>query len=129
MFRLNNKGQSLVMFIVLIPIVILIMTLIFDIGGAIYEKNRLSNVNYMAVDYGLDNIDTINENDLIELIMKNVKDLNSISVLIDNDTINIKLSKNIKGIMGKLFGFKLINANSECEGILIDGEKRIERIK
>lgn len=129
MFRLNNKGQSLVAFIVLIPIFALIMTLIFDVGSAIYEKNRLSNTNYMAICYGLDNIDSVSENDLIELIMKNIQDLNSISVLVEDNTINIKLSKNIKGTIGKMVGFNLISANSEYEGLLVDGEKRIERIK
>ena len=40
MLRLNNKGQSLVMFIVLIPIVLLVFTLVYDVGNAIYEKER-----------------------------------------------------------------------------------------
>lgn len=129
MFNLNNKGQSLVMFVILIPIFILIMTLVYDVGNAIYEKNRLSNTNYMAISYGLDNIETIDENDLIELIMKNVNDLNDISVLVKDNNINIKLSKEIKGTMGKLFGFNLISANSEYNGILVDNKKKIERIK
>ena len=43
MFRLNNRGQSLVMFVVIIPIFLLIITLIYDVGNAIYEKNSLSN--------------------------------------------------------------------------------------
>ena len=56
MLRLNNKGQSLVMFIILLPILLLILTLVYDVGNAIYEKDRLSNTNYMVVDYALDNI-------------------------------------------------------------------------
>ena len=59
MFRLNNKGQSLVMFIILIPIFLLIITLVYDVGNALYEKNRLSNTSYMVIEYGLDNIDFI----------------------------------------------------------------------
>ena len=58
MLRLNNKGQSLVMFIILLPILLLILTLVYDVGNAIYEKDRLSNTNYMVVDYALDNIDS-----------------------------------------------------------------------
>ena len=59
MIRLNNKGQSLVMFILIIPIFLLIMTLVYDVGNAIYEKNKLSNVSYMTIQYGLDNIESI----------------------------------------------------------------------
>ena len=34
--RLNNKGQSLVLFIVIIPIIIGIMVMVIDIGNVIY---------------------------------------------------------------------------------------------
>ena len=129
MLRLNNKGQSLVMFIVLIPIVLLVFTLVYDVGNAIYEKERLSNTNYMTIEYALDNINNVNENDLIELIMKNNSNLSSISVIIDNNVINIKISKNIREIIGKMFDFDLIEARSEYTGKLTSDGKKIERIK
>lgn len=129
MFRLNNKGQSLVMFVVMIPIVLLVLTLVYDVGSAIYEKNRLSNTSYMVIEYGLDNIDSVSESELIELAIKNSSKLSYISVDIDNNVIEIKLSKEIKGIVGKMFGFNLIEANSEYKGTIIDGNKKIERIK
>ena len=129
MFKLNNKGQSLVMFIVIIPIFLLIMTLVYDVGNAIYEKNRLSNTNYMVIEYGLDNIDDVSERELIELIQKNIDNLNYVSVNIDDKKIEIILSKDIRGIVGKMFGFDLIRANSQYEGIIINDVKKIERIK
>lgn len=129
MFRLNNRGQSLVMFVLIIPIFLLIFTLVFDVGTALYEKERLSNTNYMTIEYGLDNIDNVNENDLIELIMKNSDNLSNISVVIEDNTILIKLSKNSKGVVGKMFNFDLVEVRSEYKGTFIDGDKRIERIK
>ena len=129
MFKLNNKGQSLVMFIIIIPIFCLILTLVYDVGSAIYEKNRLSNTSYMVIEYGLDNINSVNENDLIELIQKNTSNLSYISVLIEDTKVEIKLSKDIKGIIGRMFGFNLIEANSHYKGNIINGEKKIERIK
>ena len=127
MFKLNNKGQSLVMFIIIIPIFLLVFTLVYDVGSAIYEKNRLSNTNYMVVDYGLDNIDSVSEVELIELAQKNINNLNYISVVIEDNRVEIILSKEIKGIIGKMFGFNLIETNSHYEGTIIDGNKKIER--
>ena len=128
MFKLNNKGQSLVMFIIIIPIFLLIITLVYDVGTAIYEKNRLVNTNYMVIEYGVDNIDIVSEVELIELIQKNIDNLNYVSVLIKNNEIEIKLSKDVRGIVGKMFGFDLITANSQYRGTIINGEKKIERI-
>jgi len=129
MFKLNNKGQSLVMFIIIIPIFLLVFTLVYDVGSAIYEKNRLSNTSYMVVDYGLDNINSVSEVKLIELLQKNINNLNYISVVIEDNRIEIILSKEIKGIIGKMFGFNLIEANSHYEGIIMNNNKKIERIK
>ena len=129
MIRLNNRGQSLVMFILIIPIFLLIMTLVYDVGNAIYEKNKLSNVSYMTIQYGLDNIESIDENELISLIMKNVDNPKLISVLIENGEIEIKLTKDVKGIIGKMFNFDLITVVSEYHGEIINGKKVIERRK
>lgn len=129
MIKMNNKGQTLVMFVILLPIFLLIITLVYDFGNALYEKERLDNTNYMVIEYGLDNIDNISENDLIDLIMKNSSNLDNIYVLIDDSKITIKLSKNVRGIVGSLFGFQLIEINSNYEGNISQNEKKIERIK
>lgn len=129
MIKLNNKGQTLVMFVILLPIFLLIITLVYDFGNALYEKERLDNTNYMVIEYGLDNIDNVSENDLIDLVMKNSSNLDNVYVLIKDNEIIVKLSKNVKGVVGKLFGFELIEINSNYEGTISQNEKKIERIK
>ena len=126
MLILNNKGQSLVLFVVIMPIILLM--LVYDIGNAMYEKNKLSNVSYMVIDYALDNMDKVDENDLIDLIDKNTNNLSSVSVLIDNGKVNVTLTKTIKGTFGKVFNFDLIEAKSEYTGYMDNGNKRIEKV-
>lgn len=127
MFSLNNKGQSLVMFIVIIPIFLLILTLVYDVGTAIYEKNRLSNTALLAVNYGLDKIDNIEKEELIEYIMNNDNKLDNIDVNIKENEVEIKLSKKIKGVIGKMFNFDITDVNVCYKGKLIQGKKEIER--
>lgn len=127
--RLNNKGQSLVLFILIIPIILLILVLIYDVAGAIYEKNRLSNTGYLSTVYALDNIDNVDENDVIEYILKNSDNLNNISVIIEDGKVDIELGKNIKGFFGKSFNFDLVEIKTKYSGTIVDEEKNIERIK
>lgn len=129
MLNLNNKGQSLVMFIILLPILLLILTLVYDVGNAIYEKDRLSNTNYMVVDYALDNIDSIDEDDLNTLILKNDNNLDDISIMIIDNSVDISLKKNIKGVFWKMFNFNLTFVKSEYNGKIVNGKKKIERVK
>ncbi len=126
---LNNKGQSLVMFVLIIPIILLILVLIYDVAGALYEKNRLSNTSYLACEYALDNIDSIDENGVISYILKNSDNLNNISVIIKDNTIDIELDKNIKSVFGKNISLDLIEIRSKYRGTIINNEKNIERIK
>ena len=51
MIRLNNKGQSLVMFICLLPILLLIVLAIVDVSRMVIEKNKLNNINNIAIWY------------------------------------------------------------------------------
>lgn len=128
MFKLNNRGQSLVMFVIIIPMFLLIITLVYDVGNAIYEKNRIENVVYMTIDYGLDNVDKVSKNDLTELIMENINNIKYISVDIDDKKIDIKVTKDVKGIVGKIFKFNLITIETHYVGNIVDGKSSIERI-
>ncbi len=128
MLKINNKGQSLVMFVLIIPIFLLILTLVYDVGNAIYEKDRLSNTNYLTIEYGLNNIDTVTENDLKNLIEKNTSNLKYIYVTIEENQIEIKMEKDAKSIIGKMFNFNLVKIISHYKGKIINNQKEIERI-
>lgn len=128
MLKINNKGQSLVMFVLIIPIFLLILTLIYDVGNAIYEKDRLSNTNYLTIEYGLNNIDTVTENDLKNLIEQNTSNLKYIYVTIEDNQIEIKMEKDAKSKIGKMFNFNLVKIISHYKGKIINNQKEIERI-
>ncbi len=128
MLKINNKGQSLVMFVLIIPIFLLILTLVYDVGNAIYEKDRLSNTNYLTIEYGLNNIDTVTENDLKNLIEQNTSNLKYIYVTIEENQIEIKIEKDAKSIIGKMFNFNLLKIISHYKGKIINNQKEIERI-
>ena len=128
MLKINNKGQSLVMFVLIIPIFLLILTLVYDVGNAIYEKDRLSNTNYLTIEFGLNNIDTVTENDLKNLIEQNTSNLKYIYVTIEENQIEIKMEKDAKSIIGKMFNFNLVKIISHYKGKIINNQKEIERI-
>lgn len=58
--KLNNKGQTLIMFIILLPILIGIIAFVVDYGVIVYEKDKLSNLIELS----------INENKNIDKILK-----------------------------------------------------------
>ena len=110
---INNKGQTLVTFIVFLPLLIIVMATVIDIGLMYYEKNKLDNLNIMTIEYALDNFD---KNDINELVVKNdkmviVKTLNN-----TDEKIEIVLTKDIEIIFGKIIGFKEYKLTSKYIG-------------
>lgn len=127
--KLNNKGQSLVLFVLLMPILLMVMVLVYDGGIALYEKEKLDNVNDIAVNYGLDNIGTISESDLIDLIVKNTDDVQQIEVIINGSEITSSIEKKNKSIIGQFMRIKVFEITSKYQGKIVDDKKEIERVK
>lgn len=97
---LNNKGQSLVIFVLILPVLIVFIGYSFDVLNTNYEKNKLENLSLMLKE----NLDEdITDNEIKELVNKN--DLNIVvSITRDESKVEIQLSKRIKSMFGKIIG-------------------------
>jgi len=95
---MNNKGQVLVIFVILLPILLLILTLIIDLGLLSIEKRKVDNNTYDAVKYYLDNIDDEDVYEkTIDLLNYNLSNVD-ISI-IDNDYyVEIEVKENYKSL-------------------------------
>ena len=124
MIRLNNKGQSLVMFICLLPILLLIVLAIVDVSRMVIEKNKLNNINYIAIWYYSNHKE---DDDVTERIISLVKrnDENIINVKINKDKNTIYLDKKIDSTMGKIIGISEYEIVSEYS-FTDDGIKRVK---
>lgn len=123
---MNNKGQSLVTFVLILPILLLILLALYDIGNMVILKNELRNVSYIALDYGINNIDNPNMiEDMKALILKNKSDIDDVNVIKDEDDkihISFSDSVNTKISFSNIFKIKV-----SYVGYVNDDKKVIER--
>lgn len=125
---LDNRGQSLVMFVLTLPIVVMIMFLVIDIGKMILLRQTLDNINYLALDYGLDKFDEPTlSNQIKEIIYKNKADIDTVEVSIQDNKIMIELDNKIDLILFK--DNHSISVKSSYVGYLNNDKKIIERNK
>ena len=130
MLKLNNKGQSLVLFVVLLPILLFVIVLVVDIGTIMTSKQDLNNINYMMIDYGLDNIEKENlENEITNYILLNTKKLDDIEVKIIEYEVYIYMKKYEKSLIAHIFNIQGFEIVSEYKGTIVNDKKNIERIK
>lgn len=127
---MNNKGQSLILFVLMIPLIFLILVLVYDVGSMVLLKLELDNINKLALDYGITNISNDDITDeLKELIEKNKSDINSIDVTLDDEKIYITLKDSIDTNINLIKDISIFEIKSSYVGYLSNGKKKIERNK
>lgn len=126
MSKLGNKGQSLAIFVIFIPVFIMIGTLVVDVCYAKYNARRLDNIAKEVLRYGLKHIEEEPFNNMVDLIYQNDSEIDNYKIDIDNENkrIEITLSKSTKGFFGSVVGKEIYKEKSTYVGYL-DNEKII----
>ena len=98
--KMNSKGQVLICFVLILPIVFMVFALVINLGLLSIEKRKITNTIKNSITYGLKHIDDENiEGTLRELIKKNIDDIDELIVFVDNNYISVKVSKKYNGIL------------------------------
>ena len=129
MSKLNNRGQSLAIFVIFVPVFIMIGTFVVDVSFAKYNERRLDILNKQVINYGLKHIDEEPYDNMVDLIYQNDSDIDSYEININNETkeISVTLSKSTKGFFGSIVGKEIYNEKSSLKGYIKEDKKIIEK--
>lgn len=100
---MNNKGQTLVVFVILLPFILLTIFYVISISYLNYNKKSLENIADIICTYALDND---NENDIHRLALENDNDIKKVEINKNNNEIEITLVKEVKEV------FTILTTNS-----------------
>ena len=129
MIRLNNKGQSLVIFIIFIPVVIMLGMVVVDVCFARYNKIRLENINKEVIKYGLSHINEEPYNNMVDMIYQNDSEIDDYKIDInsDDETINVTLLKSTKGFFGSILDKEIYKEKCSNLGYIKENKIMIEK--
>ena len=125
--NLNRKGQVLVAFIIIMPLMLLLIVNVIDIGLYGIEKNKINDSAKSSVRYGLKNISDENiENKIHALLIKNIDGINDndINITVSNNYVKVKVNKKYKPL------FKLnnsLNTDISYYGTINDSKIEIKK--
>lgn len=131
MSRLSNKGQSLAIFIVFIPLFIMMGTFVVDMAYARYNSNKLNETNKMVIRYGLKHIEENPFDDMVHLIYQNDSEIDNYDIKIDvlNKTVSVSIDKASRGFFGSLIGKDIYKEKSSYIGYIKDEKIIIDEVK
>lgn len=129
-YLMNNRGQSLISFVLIVPIILLILFMVYDIGNMVLLKEQLDNINYLVIDYGLDKLNDIDlNNKLTEMINKNKDDIDKIEININDGEIKILLEDKIENRLSLINKLDVLDIKSNYIGYIQDDKKIIRKDK
>lgn len=110
---MNNRGQVLIFFVLIIPLLILGAAYIVDNIYISYNTNKLNGINNLVIKDA--SINNMSEGEIREYIKKNDKDIKIEKIIMSNDKLQIKISKEIKSLFGRIIGKNTYNLTSSKE--------------
>ncbi len=101
----QNRGQVLVLFLLLLPFILIFMALIIDYGLLTLNKSKLNK----TLDKTLENAVEYNlsEDEINNLINKNIDDISYIDIKTNEREVKIHIKKNIKTGFINIYGKNL----------------------
>lgn len=101
----SERGQVLVVFILLLPLFFLLIGFLFDIGSMMISVGKIESTIEEALDYAVENkkSDTL-EDDIARLLNENIELPHEQSLKILEDKIEITIQVECKGTFKHLFG-------------------------
>lgn len=111
---MNRKGQTLVIFIIILPVILIAMAYLVDTGLMLINKSKLDSTSKIIIDKYYDY-----EGDINSVIEKYLKDNNlnytNYEVKKDNN-FNLKIDIKIASIFGKVVGLEEYEITSNITG-------------
>lgn len=123
---MNNKGQTMVVFALLIPLLMLVMALVVDTGLMIHEKIKLTNVTKMIIN---DEIDNYSYDDVINIYQKNGISINNVYTEYKNNELEIKNEYEVDSIFGNIININLYKVKIDIIGYKENNEIIIKEIE
>ena len=105
---MNKHGQSLVMFVLILPLISLFIAFFIDSTLSLMEKNKIDGIITSNMEEALNN--DIRDEEKIENAIKNNEDM-EVSVKVIEDNIQVKVKSNKKSVFGELLKFKYYELN------------------
>lgn len=97
--KLNHRGQTLILFVLLLPVLLLVLGFLVDIGYLHIQKRKLDTTINDALTYGLEHIASEElENKLIKLLQLNLKNIEKEEIIIQENRITITVTMKLKSI-------------------------------
>lgn len=124
---MNKNGQTLILFVILLPILLLLFAVVIDTGLVLKEQTKLNSTlrTILKTTYQKKDEEGYEER-VKELCSQNNLPTSDLQIEVE-DTIKISNTYEIESIFGKVVGIKSYKMKSSLKGIMTNEGLQIEK--
>lgn len=121
--KMNNKGQALVVFVLVLPLIMLIIAGVMEMGRLSLTKTEYEDSIVDTITYGLDNLEKENVKDKMMILLdKNISGTKNVEI--SDGVIRVHVTSDLDGMFSTLFKSNY-EINLIYKGYIVDGKKKI----
>lgn len=117
---MDRKGQVLVGFLLLLPLLLILFVFVIDIGFMKVEERKLVNTVKEAITYGLKQESPEEEvqQQVETMIRKNIDNIEFLDTVVTNGNIQVHLSTRQKNVFGIILNQRMYKIEKRYQGYL-----------
>lgn len=125
---MNRKGQTLIIFVMMLPIFLLLAALVIDVGVATNAKLKLSNTTTTVLKTFYEKrFDPDIEEEMKEMFSKNDIPIEHLMITIDSESLEIQNEYAVDSIFGKIVGINEYPLSIQKKMTMVDGKIQMEK--
>lgn len=115
---MDRKGQVLVGFLLLLPLLLILFVFVIDIGFMKVEERKLENTVKEAITYGLKQESPEEEvqQQVETMIRKNIDNIEFLDTVVTNGNIQVHLSTRQKNVFGIILNQRMYKIEKRYQG-------------
>ena len=117
---MNKKGQTLILFVILIPVLLGLCAFVVDVGFMVCNRVRLREVSKNIIEVALENKE--DEEDIRALYLENNFPVQNLQIDLREDSIHLQNEYEIDSIFGSIIGIEQYTIRVDLIG-RIENEK------
>lgn len=125
---MNRRGQTLILFVLLLPILLLLMAFTIDTGVVLKEHIRLNSTTKSILKTTFSrHLEEDIERKITDLMEKNSIPIENLKVIKTSESVGIQNEYEIESIFGKIVGIKEYKIKLSLKAKLENGRVKIEK--
>ena len=117
---MNKQGQTLILMVIIIPVILGIMAIVVDVGVIKYQESKIKNTTKLVIKEKF--LKDIDIEEMKKLMVKNEIDVDNLKITMKEEEVRVENKVKVDSVFGSILGFKNYEIKIDIKGYKSKGK-------